>query len=300
MAQANHGPGASGGGSSTVSGETLKPGRFELSIREDYSQFEHFSRTAAENRALSGGDFDALDHGFLTTVDMAYGLFEDFQVGAAIGYFAGQDFIGADSEDGDVAFGRTNPDGLTDLVITGKYRILKGQPGNLAILAGVKFPTGRDNIRLDNGQKLHPSDQPGTGAYDFPVGLAYSRFLTPRITIDASAVYTVRTEHDDFRVGDRFDTGVALAYRLTESIQQFPQCSVFAELNNVWLQKDQENGEEDPNSGSDTLYFTPGFRVRMSKDMGVTVAPSVPIFQDVNGNQGRVEFKVAVTLSLSF
>src|SRR3954470_278799 len=102
MAQANHGPGASGGGSSTVSGETLKPGRFELSIREDYSQFEHFSRTEAANRARDGGDFDALDHGFLTTVDVAYGVFEDFQVGAAIGYFAGQDFIGADSADGEV------------------------------------------------------------------------------------------------------------------------------------------------------------------------------------------------------
>ena len=32
----------------------------------------------------------------------------------------------------------------------------------------------------------------------------------------------------------------------------------------------------------------------------MTVAPSVPIFQDLNGNQGRVEFKLAVTLSLSF
>src|SRR3954470_17585055 len=67
IARANHGPGASGGGSATASGETLKPGRFELSIREDYSQFEHFSKTAAIQRANEGGDFDALDHGFLTT-----------------------------------------------------------------------------------------------------------------------------------------------------------------------------------------------------------------------------------------
>ena len=34
-ARANHGPGASGGGNATVSGETLKPGRFEISLRED-------------------------------------------------------------------------------------------------------------------------------------------------------------------------------------------------------------------------------------------------------------------------
>ena len=40
---ANHGPGTSGGGSATASGETLKQGHFELSLREDYTQFENVS-----------------------------------------------------------------------------------------------------------------------------------------------------------------------------------------------------------------------------------------------------------------
>src|SRR6476620_10110778 len=111
---ANHGPGASGGGSSTVSGETLKPGKFELSLREDYTQFEHFSKTAAAERAEESGDFDALDHGFLTTADLSYGLFEDFQIGASIGYFVGRNFIGADSEDGETEVSTAQPSGLTD------------------------------------------------------------------------------------------------------------------------------------------------------------------------------------------
>jgi hypothetical protein len=300
VALANHGPGASGGGSATASGETLKPGRFELSIREDYSQFEHFSKTAAIQRANEGGDFDALDHGFLTSVELSYGLIEDLQVNASIGYFVGRDFRSAEADNGDVEVATAQPTGMTDLAITAKYRILKGAPGNLAILGGVKFPTGRDDVHLSNSVTLSPTDQPGTGAYDFPVGIAYSRFLTSRITLDASAVYTIRTEHDDFQVGDRFDAGLALAYRLTESIQQFPQYSVFAELNNVWLQKDEDHGESDENSGSDALYFTPGFRVRFDKNAALTVAPSIPIYQELNGDQGRVEFKVAVTFSVGF
>src|SRR5436190_24366492 len=88
-ALANHGPGASGGGSSTISGETLKPGHFELSLREDFSQFEKFSNEGAAARARSGGDFDALDHGFVTSVDFAYGVFENFQIGLSTGYFIG-------------------------------------------------------------------------------------------------------------------------------------------------------------------------------------------------------------------
>ena len=296
-AAANHGPGASGGGSATISGETLKPGAFEFSLREDYTQFQHFSEAEAVARAQQGGDFDALHRSLLTTLSLDVGLFEDFQVGASIGYFAGNDFVGADGQ-GNV--GTVDPHGLTDLVVTAKYRLLSGQPGNLAVLAGVKFPVGKDDVRLSNGELLSPTDQPSSGAFDYPFGLGWSRYLTERITIDASTIYTLRTEHDGFKSGDRFDAGVALAYRLTDSIQTFPQMSLFAEVNLVALAKDEEHGVSDANSGSQTLYFTPGLRCRFSRSMALTLAPSLPLLEHLNGNQGRVEYKVAATLSFGF
>src|SRR5438270_8354461 len=94
-AWANHGPGASGGGAATISGETLKEGHFEFELREDFSQFQRFDRAQAISRAMSGGDFDALDHGFFTMLSGAYGITDDLQIGAGIGYFIGQDFVSA-------------------------------------------------------------------------------------------------------------------------------------------------------------------------------------------------------------
>src|SRR5258706_13052794 len=79
-ALANHGPGASGGGSSTISGETLKPGHFELSLREDFSQFERFNNAQAAARARSGGGFYARDHGVITSGDFFIGGFFGFPV----------------------------------------------------------------------------------------------------------------------------------------------------------------------------------------------------------------------------
>jgi len=38
-ARADHGPGTSGGGASTQSGETLKPGKFSVELRTDYTEF---------------------------------------------------------------------------------------------------------------------------------------------------------------------------------------------------------------------------------------------------------------------
>jgi outer membrane putative beta-barrel porin/alpha-amylase len=301
-ARASHGPGASGGGSSTISGETLKEGRVDVSLREDFSLFQHFDRQEAEARAARGGSFDSLSHGFVTSLDVAYGITDDLQVDASLGWFEGRQFVGADVDEatGDVESGTADPSGLTDLTLTGKYRVLSGAPGNLSLLGGVKLPTGRDDVRSSSGERLSPTDQPGTGAYDFPAGVAYSRFLTPRVTMDASARYVIRTPEHRFRVGDRLDTGVALAYRLTESIKTFPQASVFGEIFDVYLLKDEDHGEQDPNSGSNTVYLSPGVRIRFSENVALTVAPAVPVIQHLNGEQGRVNFKLAVTLSYSF
>jgi hypothetical protein len=145
-----------------------------------------------------------------------------------------------------------------DLWLTGKYRLLKGAPGNLSLLGGAKFPVGRDDFELDNGEELEPSSQPGSGAFDFQAGLAYSRFLTSHITLDASGSYTFRTEHDGFEVGDRVDLGLALAYRLTDSVKDFPNVSVFGEVLGVILQKDRSDDEgHNPNSGGATMYLSP-------------------------------------------
>src|SRR3989440_6495626 len=86
-ALANHGPGASGGGSSTISGETLKPGHFDLSLREDFSQFEKFSNAEAAARARSGGGFYAPHHCLFTTGAFSLGVFVGFPIRASLGSF---------------------------------------------------------------------------------------------------------------------------------------------------------------------------------------------------------------------
>lgn len=299
---ANHGPGTSGGGSATASGETLKQGAFDLSIREDYTQFEDVSRAEAERRATRAGEFDALDHAYLTSFGLSYGVTDDLQFGAQIGYYTGRNFVDAESDDGAPAESSTaDPKGITDLALTGKFRFMRGQPGNIALIGGVIAPTGRDDVRLTNGEPLEPSSQPGTGAWSYQAGLAYSRFLTARVTTDASAIYTIRTPHDGFEVGDRVDLGVALAYRFTESIRAFPNLSGFIEANAIWIGKDESSDEgKNPNSGGWTVYLTPGARVRFNPNCALTVAPSFPVVQELNGDQIESRFKLAVTLSFSF
>lgn len=298
---ANHGPGTSGGGSSTASGETLKANTWDLSLRLDYTDFEHISRAEAEQRAIQSDEFDAISSSVIISASLAYGISDDFQIGGQWGYYWGDNFINASADGlGGAESATTDPNGLIDLWLTGKYRLMKGGPGNLSLIGGIKFPVGKDDVRLSDGALLEPSSQPGSGAFDFQVGAAYSRFLTSKLTIDASAIYTFRTEHDGFKVGDRLDLGVAWAYRITEDIKEFPNISVFGEVLGVILQKDEDHGDLNPNSGGSTMYLSPGVRVRFNPNVALTIAPAFPVLQDLDGDQIKTDFKVAMTLSLSF
>src|SRR3954465_5138117 len=172
IASANHGPGTSGGGSSTASGETMKKGGAELTLRFDYTQFEDISKSEAARLARKAGEFDALANSVVAGIEAAYGITNDIQIGGQIGYYWGSGFLDSASEDGvDVEQSTADPEGLTDLWITGKFRILKGKPGHLSLIGGIKLPTGRDDVKLSNGEKLEPSSQPGSGSVDYQLGV---------------------------------------------------------------------------------------------------------------------------------
>lgn len=301
-AHADHGPGTSGGGASTQSGETLKPGKFSVELRTDYTEFEDLSATQIAAKAAKAGSFDLLDRSFLSTISVGYGVAENFQVGLAIGYYNAVSAREAefDSGTGESEIATFDPDGLTDMWLTGKYRFYRGPLGSIAALGGVKFPTGKFDVKNSAGERVEPSATAGSGSYDGMLGLAYSRFLTSQLTFDTSAQYTFRTEADDFKLGDRIDAGVAFAYRFTKDIEKFPQVSAFAEANVRYLFKSDDDGASDSNTGGTVLFLTPGVRVAFTKSLSFTVSAPLPVVQELNGTQLKTSYKVNGGLTLSF
>ena len=302
LVYADHGPGTSGGGAATQSAETLKPGRFVIDLRTEYTEFENLSGSEVEAKAERAGAFDMLDRSYLHTVAVSYGIVENFQASISIGYYAAEDAREAefDIDDGETEILTFDPDGVTDLWLTGKYRFYRGPIGQFAAYGGVKFPTGKNEVENSDGERVEPSATAGSGSFDGLVGLAYSRFLTSQITLDTSAHYIFRTEHDQFRLGDRIDAGAAIAYRFTEDIEKFPQFSVFAEANLRHLFESEEDGERDPNTGGTVLFLAPGARAAFTRNLALTVWPQFPVYQDLNGEQLETSFKVNAAVTVSF
>lgn len=301
-ALANHGPGTSGGGATTASGETLKAGNLALDYRFDWTSFRGVTEPEAARRATSSGEFDSLDNAFVHSFGLSYGLTDDWQLSIASGFYVGDHFVsaGAESPDEDPTVGTADPKGFTDTWFTTKLRVYHGEQGSLSFFGGVKAPTGHDDDLLTTGEPLEPSSQAGTGAVDFQLGAAYSRYLTPRVTLDASAAYVLRTKHDHFKVGDRADLGLALAYRLTEDVRRTPSLAAFGEVLAVWIGKDRESGEANDNSGGWTVYLSPGLRCRLTDHLSVTTAVLIPVAQELNGSQVKQDFRLSVGVTLLF
>ncbi len=308
IAFANHGPETSGGSTGVKSAGTINQGQLKLVIREDVTKYKSIGIEEEQEIAGHEGSFHSINRAFLTSFDISYGLMEDFEIGADIGWYAAREFRDFTSHEGfftkhlddsdESNFALADPEGSTDLTIHGKYGIVSTHDHCFSLIGGIIFPIGKDDERLSSGEVIEPSSQPGTGQYGYKMGLAYSRSLTSHASFDMSTIYSLRESRDSFTIGDRADSGLALAYRLTDSHHDFPQVSLFGELSHAWLGKDEKHGEVDNNSGGNAVFLSPGFRIRINDKVGISLFPSFPIIQDLNGHQVETKLKVAAVLTL--
>ncbi|KAB2834010.1 MAG: transporter [Candidatus Brocadia sp.] len=297
--EANHGPGT-GGGATTIPALTLKSGAFSVSLRTELTEFESISNPKLLRKAEEAGAFDVIDRTFLHTIDMGYGITDDLTIGLGIGWFETINFREGEFEDDEVEIFQANPDGITDLWLSGKYRFWRGPQGHYAIIAGVKFPTGVDDKKNSEGEKIETVEQPGSGSYDFATGFAYSRWLTEKWTLDTNIQYTYRTEGArDFEIGDRMDWNLATAYQVIQR-NKYPNFAPVGEINVRYLFRDEEDGEDIRDSGGTTVFFSPGLRIGVTSRFGVGASVSFPVFQNLLGEQQETDLKAIVGVNYSF
>jgi Putative MetA-pathway of phenol degradation len=287
-ASADHGPGTSGSGFVTSSAETLKPGKFSSSFLLDWTEFDS-----------PGGmpeGVDLLDRSFLSTFEVGYGVMENLQLGLSYGYFASEG--NREFEEGEkVTF---DPDGFTDLWLTGKYRFYQGPAGQFAALGGIKAPTGDSALKNSEGESVEPSATAGTGAWDGLVGMAYTVPLDAAVTLDASAAYTFRGEGHDYRLGNRLDLGSSVAWRVFGEASAYPQVSLVAEATLRHVQRSQDGGDTEQATGGTVLFFSPGVKASFTENLAATMGIQIPVVQNLNGDQLETDLRMITGISFTF
>lgn len=309
-ASADHGPGTSGSGFATQTAETLATGKWAASLSHDWTEF------GGLNANLSDGveHLDLIGRANLTTMGISLGVAKDLHVGLNFGYYSARgtkrlihDHDEAEHHEEEAGHGAKkrefatfDSEGWTDAWVNAKWRAYRGPAGQFALLAGVKLPVGETDI-LDSGrERVEAASTPGSGAWDGMAGVAYTLQLSEALALDASAQYTFRGEKSGYRIGNRFDAGAALGWRVLGHAANYPQVHVLAEVSYRHIDASKKDGHREPGTGGQALFLSPGARVSFSPEISWTVGAQLPVMQNLNEVQVETCSRISTSLNITF
>ncbi len=179
--------------------------------------------------------------------------------------------------------------GDTTLLVKRRFYVNNFQGGGiqLAVLGGVKLPTGDHDQRDDQGTLLPPGLQLGSGSVDVPLGLVFTAFKD-RVGFNSSFLYQFNNESNGFRFGDETKVNLAFGYRLFPKQYKSFQDKVlnaYLEVNTVVSQRASLNDQDVPDSGGTLVFLTPGLQAVLNPRFLIETALQIPVVQELNGTQ---------------
>lgn len=301
---------------------TLPAGMWSLAFRLEYVDLKERSSQELLDFSTAGEDVHSQASRMTEVITAAYGLSDNFMLGATLPHVRNNDVRTSDEsgggiiENGDIS-------GLGDITLYGQWmladRPMSGEAGDnvqFALLAGLKLPTGETHQKDDTGVDFEVEHQTGSGSYDGSLGASVTRNWG-RSSLTADAFYTVAGDGtEDVNLGNSFRYDLAWGYRLTDgalkrehtrpdgSVTQIGtedvQWDVALELNGRW--KDKIDGEEghDDNSGGNVLLFSPGVRASFPSRMSLFASVGVPVIDDPNGENHETQATAVMGVAWGF
>ena len=340
------GVGSTGGAGpiNTISASPLDKGETAASIAFEWIKFDPLSNAFLANFGATHGHDEhvhSLSSIMAPAISFGYGLTADFTISARLPVVVRTDIKEAAHEHpgggappvGTVDF-LGDSAGIGDLTLLGQYRFYNNRATRteLALLLGVKAPTGVTDRHTDTGELFDAEFQPGSGSWDGLFGLAVTKRIGPW-SFDANVLYVLVSEGtQNTDLGDRFLYNAAVSYRLMRGASEGvaamklgalpdpmwhggpgthqhshlhqeaptgPSLDLVLELNGEWHAKQVESGVTDPNSGGNTLYLAPGLRFS-NDNWSSFVSVGIPIINDQNGIQAEPEVRVVTGVSVTF
>ena len=313
----------SGGGLSVAGPETLGAGKGAIGFRLIFTRPDQ--RSDAALAALAGQHVHAhnSDYNLNASLGAAYGVTDRLTLSAGLPYVRHDGLregehahVAGQSVNGVAQLG--NVDGIGDLSLVAKYRLTSSESGGVALLAGLKMPTGSTHRRSREGERLETEHQPGTGSWDPIVGAAAGTMMGA-LKLDASALYQFSgkgAQHT--RLGDRAQAGIALTRRFGppehhdkpehheeggdhEHAEVAPHShqswDAFVEMNAEWEGRQRVDGELEQASGGKALWISPGARFNAASGLSIAASVGVPAWQRIRASHPENRYRLQLSIS---
>jgi hypothetical protein len=235
---------------------------------------------------------------FEQTMSLAahYGLLHDVQLGVLIPYA----WNSVHQESAGLPV-RLAAEGLGDVAFFGKWAFVEHYEPHknlkASLIAGVEVPTGAYR-KSDQGIRLPPDLQPGSGSWDGFIGAAVN-YEPYRWKFDATVLYRRNGENGDhFHFGDEVYVELAAGNRFY--LEPYPGPFMRFDLEFLYrhFDRDRLGGDSIDSSGKDLLSLGGRYVFRPRPEVDMQVEVEVPVYQRVGGLQLAEKFSVFVVFAI--
>ena len=302
----------------TTPGATLPEGKLVLGGSMQFIEFDDISDSSLESFGAADEDVHSIDNLFQYQVSLAWGVTNNLTIGASVPYLERNNIRAAhnDMGTGEVEIAG-DASGIGDARLFGQYRFFHDTLQDLAVITGIKIPTGATDEREVEGELFETDHQPGSGSWDPFLGLAYNRSFG-RAGISANVLYSYTTKgSQQTDLGNGFNYNLALSYRLFSAMEShyhhhdhehghehtasiLDYIDVALELNGDLRGKDEIDGVNEDNSGGHILYISPGMRVGFAHSWSFYTSIGIPVTRNLNGVQSEQDYRIIGGMSLTY
>lgn len=300
----------------TGTGITLPKGTWAVGERIQFINYNTASDTQLLGLANTGppgdpiNDVHSVNSLFNPSLFAAYGVTDRLTLGVQLPYQLRSN-VRSPNEDGDMVNKLGNSSGIGDTTVWAEQNVYRSTDNlsHLSLVAGLKTPTGANNVNSNLGVPFEPHHQPGSGSWDPIFGVAFTRGFGP-FSLDTSHTYQISTAgtRDEGRnrvtQGDVLNYNIALSFALNTS-QILVRSGMFAssnqpqspwvlvmEFNGEWREHHRAGGQSDPNSGSNIVYASPGIRYGGGRNWNMGVSIGTPIVHNMKGYQDPPDYRI--------
>ncbi|HLY12674.1 MAG TPA: hypothetical protein VKW04_25440 [Planctomycetota bacterium] len=297
-ALADHGKGAVGG--KTISPRTLHEEDASIETGFRYQRSETFSDDRLLNAAADGHDAHSVDWLAEFSVAGAYGVTDHLTLSVSLPFevIHGFRFVENDGVNPPAVEGANSIVGMGDATMIGKVSVA-ADPVELAVLLGVKIPTGSTG-QLDNaGNLLEPDHQPGTGSWDPLIGVA-ALHQFEAFSLGGSMLFRYTTEgRHEFQPGEQLTIATKGEVQVA-GLGKFPRVYLNLELAYQWTAMDREDHLRNHDTGGTSVTLGPGVRVRVNDHVSLGASFSFPLYQGLYGFQHKERFEFLFGTGVDF
>lgn len=291
----------------TGTGITLPKGTWAVGERMQFINYDTPSDSKLSGLADTNGDVHSVSSLMNPSLFAAYGVTDRLTLGVLLPYQLRSNVRSPDEGDSTTVNKLGSSGGIGDTTFFAEQNVYRSADNlrYLSLIAGVKTPTGANNVKSSLGTPFEAHHQPGSGSWDPMFGMAFTQGIG-RFSLDTSHMYMISTagtrdtEGHSTVQGNVFNYNVALSYALGGAqvrsglfaSSNESRFTVVTEFNGERREHQRAGGVSDPNSASNVVYISPGIRYAGGRNWNVGVSIGTPIVHDMKGYQDPPNYRI--------